>query len=489
MRRTIIMGAIILSLAAGLSAQAVRFDEYFVDRTMRIDYWHAGDAAGETATLDRVYDQGMWAGSRTHLVDPFNVGRYLVTIADAASGALLFSRGFDSYFGEYKTSGPALEGVKRTYHESALVPYPRKKVRFTLEAKDRQNVLHPVFSCEIDPASTSVVRETPAPGVKVFELVKNGDPHAKVDVAFVAEGYTAAEEAKLKADLDRFVGVLFKGEPYASRRKDFNVYGVFKPSAESGTDEPSHGGWRATAVGTSFDSLGSERYLLTEDNRSLHDIAAAVPYDTLFIMVNHKRYGGGGIYNFFCTFTVDNQWHEYLFLHEFGHSFSGLADEYYTSDVAYNEFYPRGVEPAEANITALLDPGNLKWKALATPGIAVPTPWEKAAFDAQEEASQKIRREANAKLAGLKRAGAPAAEVAAAEAEVERLSKEAAGKADAFLAASKFAGKVGAFEGAGYASEGLYRPQIDCLMFSKGDKPLCRVCAAAVIKVIDHYCE
>ncbi len=489
MKRTIAGGVFILSLAAGLSAQAVRFDEYFVDRTMRVDYDHTGDAAGETATLDRVYDQGIWAGSRTHLIDPFNLGRYLVKISDAASGELLFSKGFDSYFGEYKTSGPALKGVKRTYHESALVPFPKRKVRFTLEAKDRQNVLHPVFSCEIDPADPTVVRETVAPGVKVFELVKSGDPHAKVDIAFIAEGYTAAEEAKLKADLDRFVKVLFRKEPYASRRDAFNVYGVFKPSAESGTDEPSHGRYRATAVGTSFDALGSERYLLTEDNRSLRDIAAAVPYDTLFIMVNHKRYGGGGIFNLFCTFTVDNQWHEYLFLHEFGHSFGGLADEYYTSDVAYNEFYPRGVEPAESNITALLDPGNLKWKALATPGIAVPTPWEKTAFDVMEEASQKIRREANEKVAKLKRENAPAADVAAAEAEAERLSKEAAQKVDAFLASSRFAGKVGAFEGAGYASVGLFRPEIDCLMFSKGDKPLCRVCEAAVIKVIDHYLE
>jgi hypothetical protein len=491
MRRSIVggVGVFILSLAAGLPAQAVRFEDHFADRTMRIDYYHAGNAADETATLDRVYDQGIWAGSRTHLLDPSDVGRYRVTISDAASGLRLYSRGFDSYFGEYKASGPALEGVRRTYHESTLVPYPLKKVRFTLEAKDRQNATHTVFSCEIDPADPAIVRETPAPGVKVFELLKSGDPHAKVDVAFVAEGYTASEEAKVKADLDRFVRILFKTEPYASRRDAFNVAGVFKPSAESGTDEPSHGRYRATAVGTSFDSLGSERYLLTEDNRSLRDIAAAVPYDTLFIMVNEDRYGGGGIYNFFCTFTVDNQWHEYLFLHEFGHSFAGLADEYYTSDVAYNEFYPRGVEPAEANITALLDPANLKWKTLATPGTPIPTPWEKAAFDAMEEASQKIRREANAKVAKLKRERAPGTDIAAAEAEVERLSKEAARNADAFLSSSRFAGKVGAFEGAGYASEGLYRPEIDCLMFSKGDKPLCRVCKAAVIRVIDYYCE
>ena len=164
MRKSIIGGVFILSLAAGLSAQAVRFDEYFTDRTMRIDYYHAGDAAGETATLDRVYEQGPWAGSLTHLLDPFNVGRYLVTIVDAASGALLFSRGFDSYFGEYKTSGPALEGVKRTYHESALVPFPKKKVRFTLEAKDRKNILHPVFSARSSPPPIRSSGRHPHPG-------------------------------------------------------------------------------------------------------------------------------------------------------------------------------------------------------------------------------------------------------------------------------------------------------------------------------------
>lgn len=479
------------ALVAGC-AQAQKgpaFDAWFVDKTMRVDYFHAGNSAEETITLDQVFDQGLWAGSRTYLIDPFNLGRCLVKVYDAASGTLVFSKGFDSYFGEYKTSDPALQGVRRTYHESALVPCPRKPVRFTVEAKDKQNVSKVIFSQEIDPSATTVIRERLVPGVKVFEVVKSGEPRRKVDVALVAEGYTADEEGKFRADLDRFAAVFFKLEPYKSHRASFNLTGVFKPSPESGCDEPSHGSFKATALGATFDSLGSERYLLTEDNKSLRDVAAHVPYDALYIMVNHKRYGGGGIYNLYCTFTTDNQWYEYLFLHEFGHSFAGLADEYYTSEVAYNEFYPRGVEPAEPNITVLLEPGKLKWKSLVSPGVEVPTRWEKTEFDAMDNAYQKVRSEINGKIAKLKREGAAAAEVARVEEESECLSREHADKVDAFLRASKFLGKVGAFEGAGYAAEGLYRPQLDCLMFTKGTKPFCKVCEAAVLRTILYYTD
>ena len=490
MKRFIVIVILAAAIAGCARAQkGPAFDAWFVDRTMRVDYFHVGNASEETVTLDQVYDQGLWAGSRSHVIDPFNIGRYMIKVYDEASGTLVFSKGFDSYFGEYKTSSPALQGVRRTYHESALLPYPKKPVRFTVEAKDRQHVSKVLFSQTIDPAAVTVVRERLAPGVKVFEVLKSGEPRRKVDVAIIAEGYTADEEAKFKADLDRFAAVFFKLEPHASHRDKFNITGIFKPSAESGCDEPSHGSFKATAVGATFDSLGSERYLLTEDNRSLRDIAAHSPYDALYIMVNHKRYGGGGIYNFYCTFTTDNQWYEYLFLHEFGHSFVGLADEYYTSQIAYNEFYPSGVEPAEPNITALLEPGQVKWKSHLDPGIGVPTLWEKADYDERDNAYQKIRGEVNARIAKMKREGADAAEVARVEEESERLSREHADKMDALLRASKFWGKVGVFEGAGYAAKGLYRPQIDCLMFTKGTKPFCKVCEAAVLRTILYYTD
>jgi hypothetical protein len=490
MKRLIVIAVLAAAVAGCASAQkGPAFDAWFADKTLRVDYFHTGSAASETFALDQVYDQGIWAGTRAHLIDPFDLGRYSVKVYDVATGTLIFSRGFDSYFGEYKTSDAGVKGIPRTYHESALLPYPRKPIRFTIEARDRQNVSKPVFSQTIDPAALTVIRERLSPGVKVVEALKSGDPRRKVDVAIIAEGYTAAEEAKFEADLARFAGVFFELEPYRSHKDAFNITGVFKASAESGCDEPSFGSFKSTVLNTTFDSLGSERYLLTEDNKSLRDIAAHVPYDALYIMVNHSRYGGGGIYNLYCTFTTDNQWYEYLFLHEFGHSFAGLADEYYTSDVAYNEFYPAGVEPAEPNITALLDPANVKWKALLTPGIAVPTPWEKAAFDDMDNGYQKVRREMSAKIARMKRDGAPAADIAAAEEESEKRSREEADKVDAFLKASKYRGKVGVYEGAGYAAKGLYRPELDCIMFTKGAKPFCKVCEAAILGTIRYYTD
>jgi IgA Peptidase M64/Peptidase M64 N-terminus len=473
----------------GVAAAIAHFNATFEDATMRVDLVHVGNAADELFTLDRVVRQGTWAGSRVHFLDEFDNGGYYVMVYDAATGALLFSKGYDSYFGEYRTTKEAADGVRRAYSESALIPYPRKPIRFAIEKRQRDMTRREIFSTVIDPAAFTVVREPLDDGVLVVDAVHNGDAHGKVDIAILGEGYTRAEEGKFRKDLARFVAAFFSIEPYASRRSDFNVRGVLAYSQQSGCDEPSRGVWRNTALGASFDSLGSERYLLTEDNAAVRRVAAHVPYDALYIMVNSPRYGGGGIYNLYCTFTTDNQWWRYLFLHEFGHHFAGLADEYYTSSVAYNEFYPKGVEPREPNITALLRPADLKWKDLVSPGTPIPTPWEKQGFDEMDLAYQKVREALNEKIAAAMRAGAPAQEVEQLKAESERLSLEAARKDDAYLAKSKWVGKVGAFEGAGYASKGLYRSMLDCIMFSKGDKPFCAACRRAIERVIDHYLE
>jgi len=479
---------IIMTSLVYIFGTGVDFDNYFVNQTMRIDYFHIGDAKTEIITIDRVYRQGVWAGSLKNLLDPFQRGRYCVEITDSTSGKVVFSKGFDSYFGEYRVTTPAAKGIQRTYHETVLIPYPRKKVIFSVQARSRKNQLRTIFNQEIDPESITIIDEPLDKNIKTIELIKNGNPHVMVDLVVLAEGYTAAQESKFQDDLKRFSQTFFSQEPYKSYKNHFNVTGVFKPSEESGCDEPGHGFFRNTSLGTTFHSLGSPRYMLTEDNRSLRDIAAGAPYDAIYIMVNQKRYGGGGIYNFYCTFTSDNQWFEYLLLHEFGHSFTGLADEYYTSSTAYNDFYPKEVEPLEPNITALIDPKNLKWKHFLSSGIEVPTPWEKDGFDRMDLAYQKVRRELNQKIACFIREGASEEEIQNAKDEGERLSLYNAKKKEKYLKQSKFLGKVGAFEGAGYCSRGMYRPMLDCIMFTKGAKPYCKVCEAAIEQMIRYYC-
>lgn len=463
----------------------LNFDDYFIDKTLRIDYHHTGDAEFEIVTVDHLYRYGIWAGSTKNLIDNFNNGAYYYKVFNNQTGKLIYSKGFDSYFKEYQTSEKALNGIKKAYHESALIPYSKSTIKFVIEKRDKQNILTEIFAVEIEPNDLYIIHDpVKDAGVTVYNQFINGHPHEKVDIVILAEGYTLAEKIKFEKDLERFANTLKNHEPFKRNKNKLNIYGVYKPSEESGCDEPGAGIYKNTVLNSTYYSLGSERYLLTEDNKSMRDLAAHVPYDAIFIMVNHHRYGGGGIYNFFCTFVSDNQFSDYLFLHEFGHSFAGLADEYYTSEVAYNEFYPQNVEPVEPNITRLLDKENLKWKQLVSEGIEIPTPWEKAEFDKMDLAWQKERRKMNKNIARLKLEKAPANEIEEAQNEYNEKDKVHGEAVDLYLKQSKFAGKVGVFEGAGYSAKGMYRPMLDCLMFSKGTKPFCAVCEEHVEKVI-----
>jgi hypothetical protein len=481
---------LLLSIAIGFPQSPILFEEYVTNKTMRIDYHHIGDSKTELFTIDRIYAYGIWAGSTKNLIDNFNNGKYYVQIYDLSSSMLIYSKGFDSYFGEYQTSANASKGIKKAYHESALIPLPKEKIRFSIEKRDAENNLKELFSTDIDPQDVSIIKDKIAgEDVKVFKAVYNGDPQKKVDVAIIGEGYTENELGKFRSDLEKFSQILFTQEPFKSNKEKFNIYGVYKPSEESGTDEPPANIFKNTVLNSTFNSLGSERYLLTEDNKALRDLAAHVPYDALYIMVNHKKYGGGGIYNWSCTFTTDNQWHKYLFLHEFGHSFAGLADEYYTSETAYEDFFKLTIEPVEPNITALLDTTNLKWKKWVSSSIGLPSYWEKKEYEELDYKWQEERRALNTKIADMKRNRAPKNEILEAENEYNLKDKQHAEEVDHFLKKTKYYRKIGAFEGAGYLSKGLFRPMVDCIMFSKGDKPFCRVCEESILKVINFYSE
>lgn len=463
------------------------FERYFEDSTLRFDFFHSGNANSEEFTEDRLYNYGVWASSKKNLIDEFNNGEYYVKLFLPGGGKLLYSRGYCTYFSEYASSDQAIAGKKKTFHETVLTPFPKQKVRLSIEKRMRDGKFSEVYSAEIDPADRGILKKNfHDPSAEVFQVMNNGKPSEKTDLLIIGEGYSKNDRALFKKDLEHFSKLIFSQEPYASMKKAFNLNGIFKPSAESGISEPQNGIFKNSLLSATFNSLNSERYILTEDNKTLRDIAANRPYDAIIIMVNHSGYGGGGIYNLYCTFTAHNEWADYLLLHEFGHSFSGLADEYYTSDVAYNDYYPKGVEPSEPNITALLG-GKLKWEEFLSPGTEVPTKWDKGIYDSTDMRYQRQRREMNKKISEMKRAKASEVEIERLQQAYRSLDIKHASVIDSLLHKSKYSGKVGAFEGAGYASGGLYRPELDCIMFSKGKKPYCTVCAGAIIKMIEYH--
>jgi len=485
--RIFLLSWVLSALAVFASAQ-VPFDDFFLDQALRIDLYQVGDAKEETATIHQIYQEGIWPESKTGLIPSFDYGRYVYKLYDIASNRLIFSRGFDTMFAEYKTTSPALAGVKRVFQRSVRIPLPKRPVLFVVERRDKQHLLHPLFDQVIDPADYHIIRETPGAGDAVIEVQQTGDPHSKVDFVFIAEGYTAGDKDKFKSDLERMTAYLFSVEPYKSLKDRFNIRGVFRPSAEQAMDEPRQRLYKKTILNASFNAFDLDRYMLIEDDHRMHEIAGQVPYDAIIVLVNSKRYGGGSIGLDYCVTTVDHPISPQVFIHELGHSFAYLADEYYQSEVSYSDFYPKGVEPLEPNITALLDPANVKWKDLLAPGIDIPTEYGKEEIEALQADRQKNRQAQAKDIEEATKRGASAKNVKRIEEKYR--------KADAVLAAgiegvrkkcAELNDKVGVFEGAGYASKGLYRPMVYCIMISSPKGEFCRVCQRAIARMIDFY--
>ncbi|HVX66753.1 MAG TPA: M64 family metallopeptidase [Bryobacteraceae bacterium] len=437
-------------------------------RTMRVDYFHSGTASREEFALNGVALEGAWPGPLSHVLDETNLGKYLFAVIDRKTNRLLYTRGFASVFGEWELT-PEARDERRVFHESLRFPEPSGPVQVVVKKRDRNNAFREVWSVIVDPAAKTVDRTAP-PALKVWPVMKNGEPAGKLDLLLLGDGYTAAEMDKWHADARRLTELLFAASPFKERRSDFNVWAIDTPAAESGISRPSDGVWRRSPVGAAYDAFGSERYILAFDNKRLREIASAAPYEFIEIVVNDRKYGGGGIFNQYATVSADNQWTPYVFVHEFGHHLAGLADEYYTSDVAYGGSNDRP-EPWEPNATA--DPKAAKWADLVAPGTPLPTPWLKAEFENEQQRIQARRRE-------IRAAGRPEQEMEALFGEEMRIDTR-------LLGAGPHAHRVGAFEGADYEARGYYRPQSDCIMFSRDPVGFCAVCRRAIERVIDLY--
>jgi hypothetical protein len=436
-------------------------------RTLRLDYFHTASATEERFAQDGVVLEGPWPGNPRRPVDDTNLGKYLFEVLDRATNRVVYSRGFASICGEWETTDEARKTF-RTFHESVRFPEPRGPVQVVLKKRDAAGLFREAWAVAVDPADPSVDRTGP-PAVKPWAVIESGPPAEKVDLLLLGDGYSAAEMGKWHADARRLADILFAVSPFKERRADFNVWALDTPSEESGVARPSDGVHRRSALRAAYDAFGSERYVLAFDNERVREAAAAAPYDVVEIVVNGRKYGGGGIFNLYATVASDNAFTPYVFVHEFGHHFAGLADEYYTSDVAYGST-PERPEPWELNVTA--DPGSPKWKDLVTAGAPLPTPWTKEAFEAAQKEIQARRR----KIRAEKRP----------EEEMEALFLEEQAKVDALLAQGPHAASVGAFEGAMYEAKGYYRAQANCIMFTRHTE-FCRACRRAIERVIDLH--
>ena len=336
-----------------------------------------------------------WPGNPAQPLDDTNLGKYLFEVADSATGQLRFSRGFSSIYGEWETTAEA-KSINRTFSESLRFPLVDRPVRLAIKKRDARNLFREVWSLALDPAGKFVERGAAAAAAgPLLKLHDSGDPAKKLDLLILGDGYTAAERAKFERDARRLVAVLLATSPFKERQRDINVWGLSPASPQSGISRPSQQIFRRTPLGTTYDAFDSERYVLTFDNRAFRDLAANAPYDVVEILVNSATYGGGGIFGLYSTVAADSAWAPYIFVHEFGHHLAALADEYYTSDVAYLPAQDR-VEPWEPNVTALLDPAGLKWKDLVEPGTPLPTPWPKEEFEQYSKQIQQRRREIRA---------------------------------------------------------------------------------------------
>ena len=438
--------------------------------TMRLDFYHTGNATQELFSVDRVVIEPLpWPGNPAQPLDTTNRGTYFFEVRDVSSQRVLYSRGFSSIYGEWVTTEEAKE-ANRTFHESLRFPAPQAQVQIVVKKRDAQNAFREVWSTSIDPHDKRIDTSRPPFLGRVLALEQNGDPAHKVDLLLLGDGYTAAELDKCEKDVRRLAQGVFTFSPFQERRKDFNVWAICAPSPDSGVSHPSRGLYRHTLFGSEFDVFGTERYALSFDNRAIRSLASLASYDVMGIVMNSNEYGNGGIFGLYATVSIDFPAALRVFTHEFGHHFADLGDEYYfNANVAYAPV-SNPVEPWEPNITALLDPKNLKWKALVLPGTPIPTPWPRECYE-------NSIRDAPLHIQQMRADGATADQIAAYRRQARETTEHC-------LSQGPYANKVGAFQGAMYEDK-YYRPQQRCIMLS-GDT-FCAVCQHAIEEIIDLY--
>ncbi len=401
------------------------FDKYFEDATLRVDIYQAGDAENETIFFKEMKREPYFSGSKTKLIDDLNLGYYYFYVYSVKENRLIFSKGFSTLFQEWQTTDEA-KRVKKAFPYSVRFPFPKDSVRLEIARRGKSGEFKTLYSMLIDPRDYFIKREKTC-DYETVKIRRSRDYRSALDIVFLPDGYTLEDSAKFVKDCNRFADFLLGYSPFDKAKNSINIWAVYAWSDESGTDIPGDSVYKRTLLGSSFYTFDSERYLMVEDYHKLADVAACAPYDQIFVLVNSDKYGGGAIYNFYNVTSVDNERSELVFIHEFGHGLAGLADEYYTSDVSYEDYYDLSVEPWEKNITTLVDFAS-KWESLVPKDVPIPTPDDSVYYD-----------------------------------------------------------KIGVFEGGGYVAKGVYRPTYTSIMKSLDADGFNEVCKRAIMEVIRHF--
>lgn len=431
---------------------------------LRLDLRQWRRDGAEAFTLERLRFERSWPGPRKDLGKDLESGDYRLSVYDPAHARPIHRHGFDSNLAAGARSG--------TTQLSVRFPMPAGAVRAEIERRRAPRAFDLISAMMIDPNADDVERAPSAIPVRVDTLLDGGDPAARLDIAILGDGYRDVEYAKFVADAARATGYLFSVEPFSKRRDAFNVRAVFAASASSGVTDAYLGMKKDTIFRCAYYSGGSERALADGDNSAVREVAAAVPYDCLLILANARRYGGSSYFGGPAVVAIDSAAAKYLVVHEFAHTLAGLADEYYLA-TADGPVFPHGVEPWQPNVT--IDAERAQWRSLFTIGDPRPNRWNKAEYE--KYFADYVRR-----YNRLRERGAD-------EAVVEHFMEQERRRQAALLAKNGGGRGVGAFEGAHGFARGVFRAEVDCIMFSLQTDYFCAACAAAIEHMIDAHCR
>ncbi len=408
------------------------------DKTLRVDYIFSGTDKASEISLDRMYSFDGWAGRRVNLDSVPVRGNGQIIMTDLSTGKVIYRLPFSTLFQEWQTSEESTY-VRKAFENTFLLPMPSSKSMVKIELYDSKGNLSASLRHLVDPSDILIRKLDPVVPEHRY-ILNSGDPAEKIDVAVVAEGYTADEMDKFYEHAQIAVDAILAHAPFGEYKDRFNFVAVALESEDSGVSVPREGLWLNTAVGSNYDTFYMDRYLTTTNVKMMHDKLCGIPYEHLVVLANTDTYGGGGIFNSYTLTTALHPAFKPVVVHEFGHSFAGLGDEYYYDTEENVAFYHHDSEPWEQNITTLYDFGS-KWNDMLPKVVQIPTSVP------QEDIWNMIE---------------------------EGTSPETI---------------VGVYEGGGYQTKGVYRPYPDCRMKTNGAPMFCPVCQRAIARIIEFYTE